>query len=123
MTGTTLLIVALVLMGLWWRRSAGQISARQARVLLRAGALVIDVRTAGEFVAGHLQQAVNLPLNEIETQVTRRVDRKDRVLLLHCKSGARSRAAVHQLRAMGYESAYNLGSYTRAAHIVASKSR
>lgn len=123
MTGTGVLIVVLVLIALGWWHRAGQISARQARVLLRAGALVIDVRTAGEFVAGHLQQAVNLPLNEIETQVTRRVDRKDRVLLLHCKSGARSRAAVQQLRAMGYESAYNLGSYARAEHILASKSR
>jgi phage shock protein E len=121
MIGTTLPLLAALLIGFWWVRHAGQISARQARVLLHAGAQVIDVRTAGEFVAGHLRQAVNLPLNEIETQVTRRVDRKDRVLLLHCQSGARSRAAVRKLRAMGYESAFNMGSYARAKKITAGK--
>ena len=54
--------------------------------------MIIDVRTAGEFVAGHLPIAVNLPLSEIETNLARRVKDKNQVLLLHCQSGARSGA-------------------------------
>jgi phage shock protein E len=121
MTWTTLPVLAVILIVFWLARHATQIPERDALVLLQAGALVIDVRTAGEFVAGHLPVAVNLPLNEIERSVTRRVESKDQVLLLHCQSGTRSQQAVKKLRAMGYEKAYNLGSYARAENIVAHK--
>jgi phage shock protein E len=79
------------------------------------------VRTAGEFVAGHLPIAVNLPAGEIETSVTRRVKDKDQVLLLHCQSGARSSIAKKKLKSLGYLNTFNLGSYDRASHIVYGK--
>jgi rhodanese-related sulfurtransferase len=80
--------------------------------------MLIDVRTAAEFSGGHLPRAINIPLAEIEELTPRRVKDKERVLLLHCQSGARSGAAKNLLRNMGYANAYNLGSYGRAARIV-----
>ena len=89
-----------------------------ARDYLKNGALVIDVRTAGEFQAGHLTNAINIPLNELKETLPRQVSDKGKVLLLHCQSGRRSGQAETQLRTMGYTNAFNLGSYGRAEGIL-----
>jgi phage shock protein E len=101
-------------------KKSGQISAKDARAYLKNGALVIDVRTPGEFNSGHLSQAVNIPLDEIETAVPKRVKDKNQPLLLHCASGMRSGMAKRKLKAMGYTNAFNLGSYGRAEGILKS---
>ena len=74
-------------------RNSGLISIKDAQGHLKHGALVIDVRSAGEFVARHLPVAVNLPLSEIDSNWNRRINDKNQVLLLHCQSGTRSGAA------------------------------
>jgi rhodanese-related sulfurtransferase len=99
-------------------KRSGQVSSRAATEYLKSGALVLDVRSAGEFTAGHLPGAVNLPLSEIETAINRKVKSKEQVVLLYCQSGARSSMARRKLRAMGYEHAFNLGSYGRAERIL-----
>ena len=116
-----LLLITGVVLVLAILKKAGQVSTKEAQELLKAGALVIDVRTAEEYVAGHLATAVNMPLNEIGASIGRLVRAKDQVLLLHCQSGIRSGAAMKKLKAMGYTNVYNLGSYARAASIVNSK--
>jgi rhodanese-related sulfurtransferase len=115
-----LIAIAIVAAFLLYRR-AGLISIKDAQTYLKSGAIVIDVRTAGEFVAGHLPVAVNLPLSEIETNLSRRVKDKNQVLLLHCQSGARSGVAKKKLIALGCPNAYNMGSYARAERIVSGK--
>ncbi len=102
-------------------RRTSLISVKEAQEHLKQGALVIDVRTAGEFVAGHLPVAVNLPLSEIESNWSRRIKDKNQVLLLHCQSGVRSGAARKKLIALGCTNTYNLGGYARAAQIVSGK--
>lgn len=121
MNWTDLIIVAVIVVAFLFFRRSGLISVKNAQAYLRNGAMVIDVRTAGEFVAGHLAGAVNLPLNEIETSLSRRVKDKNQVLLLHCQSGARSGVARRKLIALGCPHVYNMGSYTRAERIVAGK--
>jgi rhodanese-related sulfurtransferase len=46
---------------------------------------------------------------------------KNRVLLLHCQSGARSKVARKKLIALGCPNTFNMGSYDRAARIVSGK--
>ena len=99
-------------------KRATQISAHKAKKLIAAGALIIDVRDAGEFAAGHLKQALPLPLDQIDTMAKRRIPSKESVLLLHCQSGLRSGIARKRLRAMGYLHVYNLGSIARAGRIL-----
>lgn len=108
--------VAVILFYLFKR--SGQIDEAAARAHLKDGAMIIDVRTAGEFNSGHLPTAINLPLDQIESSVPRRVKDKSKILLLHCHSGMRSSAAKKKLNAMGYVNAFNLGSYGRASRIV-----
>ncbi len=97
-----------------------EISENAAAEHLKQGALVIDVRSPVEFSSGHLRQAVNMPLAQIERLVERHVTEKDQVLLLHCQSGMRSGAAKKKLAALGYTRVFNLGSYERAARIAGS---
>ncbi|MFZ0746488.1 MAG: rhodanese-like domain-containing protein [Terracidiphilus sp.] len=103
-------------------RRAGQISKKAAAEHLRNGALVIDVRTAKEFSGGHLTQAINMPVEEITMVLPNKVKDKNKVLLLHCQSGMRSNKAVKRLAEIGYNNAYNLGSYERAFRIVSGRS-
>jgi rhodanese-related sulfurtransferase len=121
MNWTDILIAAAIVAAYLIFRRAGLISVKEARAYLKNGATVIDVRTAGEFVAGHLPVAVNLPLSEIETNLSRRVKDKNQVLLLHCQSGTRSGAAKRKLIALGCPNAFNMGSYARAERIVSGK--
>ncbi len=121
MNWTALAAVAAVFLIFFLLKRAGQISAKAAQDFLQKGALVIDVRSTGEFAGGHLARAINIPLDQIESAIPRRVADKNQVLLLHCASGMRSGMAKSKLKAMGYANAYNLGSYSRAASIVQAK--
>jgi rhodanese-related sulfurtransferase len=120
MTLNFLLIVAAIVVIVFMLKQAGQISPQAAVAHLKNGALVIDVRSPGEFASGHLSVAINMPLDEIETALPLRVKDKNQVLLLHCLSGTRSGMAKTKLKRMGYLNVFNLGSYGRAENILKS---
>lgn len=94
------------------------VSADIARKYFAQGAMVIDVRSVGEFNASHLPNAVNIPLDDLRESLPRRVKDKNQVLLLHCLSGGRSGIAKQQLKGMGYANVFNLGSLARARAII-----
>ena len=75
-------------------------------LVFAAGAVVVDVRTPGEFAQGHVPGAINLPVEE----VARWADRipKDRPVYLYCRSGNRSRKAAEYLARKGYTNLYNV---------------
>jgi rhodanese-related sulfurtransferase len=112
------LICAALLAVFFALKRRGRHSSKDALAHLKNGALIIDVRTTAEFRAGHLPNAINLPLDEIEASLPRRVKDKNQVLLLHCHSGMRSGLAKKRLNSLGYVNAFNLGSYGRAKEIV-----
>jgi len=118
MNWTTILVIAAIVAVIFMIKKSGQISAKDAVEKLKNGALVIDVRSAGEFSSGHLAKAINIPLDEIETALPKRVKDRNQVLLLHCASGMRSGMAKGKLKSMGYSNAFNLGSYGRAEEII-----
>jgi phage shock protein E len=96
----------------------GQVSTRAAEKYVRQGALVVDVRSSREFDAGHLSQAFNFPLDELEGRMVQRVKDKNRVILVHCRTGLRSKKAKERLARIGYTNVFVLGSYARALKIV-----
>jgi rhodanese-related sulfurtransferase len=118
MNWTTTLIIAAVVAVFFMMKKSGQISAKDALEKLKDGALVIDARSPGEFNSGHLAKAINIPVDEIEMALPKRVKDKKQVLLLHCQSGMRSGVAKQKLKGMGYANAFNLGSYGRAKDII-----
>ena len=121
MNWTTIIVIAVIVAAFLLVSKGGQVSAKEAATYLKNGALVIDVRTLGEFNSRHLTNAINIPLDEINSVLPQRVKNKNQVLLLHCASGMRSGMAKNKLNAMGYTNAFNLGSYGRAEKIVNGK--
>ena len=118
MNWTTTIIIAAIVAVFFMLKRSGQISPKDALEKLKNGALVIDVRSPSEFGSGHLAKTINIPLDEIETALPKRVKDKNQVVLLHCASGMRSSMAKNKLKGMGYLNAFNLGSYGRAEEIV-----
>ncbi|GGM21070.1 MBL fold metallo-hydrolase [Deinococcus aerophilus] len=80
---------------------------------------VLDVRARSEYEAGHLEGATQLHAGRL-TQNLGRIPR-DRPVVVHCQSGARSAAAVSVLRAEGFDNVIDLeGGYAAArAHVQA----
>jgi phage shock protein E len=76
-----------------------------------AQSLWIDVRTAEEYRAGHLEGAVHIPFDEIEQKITAISADKTQDIQLYCRSGRRSGIALETLRRMGYNNVTNAGAY------------
>lgn len=113
-----LLLAAALAVGLFLRH-AGRVSVQAAAGYLQQGAPLIDVRSLAEFNQGHVEQALNLPLDELTTAVSRRWPDQQQVLILHCASGVRSGIARRKLQRLGYVHAFNLGSWREAQALAA----
>ena len=72
------------------------------------GAVLLDVRTPGEFREGRIPGSRNLPLHFIH-RAEEHFEDPDIPLFVYCHSGARSRQAVSMLEAMGYTNVRNIG--------------
>jgi rhodanese-related sulfurtransferase len=80
------------------------------RDLCRAGAIVLDVRTPGEFSQGHAPGSRNIPLGDLKARIGE-LDRGKPVLVC-CASGTRSGFACRILRKAGFPEVHDLGSWT-----------
>ena len=96
----------------------GFVAEEKAVELLRAGAVVVDVRTRGEFQCGHIDGALHIPLGTGPGTIRQLLPDPNRAVLVHCLGGGRSNLTKQQLRAMGYGQVHNLGSLERARQIV-----
>lgn len=77
-------------------------------MLKNPDATLIDVRTKGEYLAGHIDRAINIPLDEIERRIAE-IYALPKPLVLYCRSGARSGMATQMLRRAGVQDAHNGG--------------
>ena len=80
------------------------------RRLAKNGALLIDVRTPGEYLSGHIDQAINIPHNTITSEIGRHTKDKEDPIVLYCHSGMRSATAKRALLRAGYTNVVNGGS-------------
>ena len=71
-------------------------------------ASVFDVRSAADFAAGHIVNAVNIPMNGFKNQMAVMNKYKGKPIIVNCKSGAQSAAACQILRKEGFTEVYNL---------------
>ncbi|MBK7939762.1 MAG: rhodanese-like domain-containing protein [Lewinellaceae bacterium] len=77
--------------------------------LLKSGAIIVNVRTAGEFKRGHINGSLNIPLDQIGAKIAALKDKKVPVITV-CRSGNRSGAAAGILKNSGIE-VYNGGAW------------
>lgn len=81
----------------------------------------IDVRSADEYQAGHVTQAVNIPYTEIGLRIQEVTENKEAEIYVYCRSGRRSGIARETLLGMGYTNVINLGGLEDAQAIALKK--
>jgi len=68
-----------------------------------AETVIIDVREPDEFVTGHIENAINMPLSSLPTQLEKLAAYKKTPVLIACKSGSRASSAGKTLTKAGFE--------------------
>jgi rhodanese-related sulfurtransferase len=77
--------------------------------LLAKGAVIVDVRTKGEYQGGHIKGSINIPLQSLQTGMAKL--KKDKPVITCCASGARSASAKSVLQSNGFAEVYNGGGW------------
>jgi len=73
------------------------------------GAMLIDVRSRGEYAGGHAQNSKNIPLDELNKSLSKLNKEKD--IIVVCASGMRSGQAVSIMKQNGFTNCHNGGSW------------
>jgi rhodanese-related sulfurtransferase len=94
--------------------SAGEVDVATAHRLQQQGAQLIDVREPHEFAAGHARSARNIPLGQLSNRLGEIA--AERIVLLICRSGNRSRTAQSLLRRHGMTDTRNVRGGMSAWH-------
>ncbi len=71
--------------------------------------IILDVRRADEFAAGHIPGAINIANESIGTDEIPELPDKDQLILVYCRSGNRSKQASQKLVKLGYTNIVEFG--------------
>ena len=102
-------VAIIVVFVLYQRFMVARISGSDARTLVSEGAMLVDVRSAGEFSGGHIEGAISIPIQELSGRTDELGD-KSSPIVLYCQSGARSAMAKRLLQSKGFSQVHDLGS-------------
>jgi rhodanese-related sulfurtransferase len=94
-------------------------NAMDIPALIKSGALVIDVRSAGEFSGGHISGAINIPHNVVSRDIAHYSKDKTKPIIVYCHSGMRSASAKKSLEQSGYTQVINGGSLKQMRNCLA----
>lgn len=78
--------------------------------LVKEGAIILDVRSKGEFAGGHIKGAVNISVDTLSNNLSKLKD-KNQPIITCCASGMRSASAKSILKSNGYTQVYNGGGW------------
>lgn len=73
-----------------------------------AGVVLLDVRSAGEFYAGHIEGAINIDVEGMTFEGEIASLDKSKTYAIYCQSGRRSRIAVETMNKAGFTKLFNL---------------
>ena len=79
--------------------------------LCKQGAVIIDVRSNGEYAGGHIPGSINIPLDQLANNLGK-LKNKNQPIITCCVSGMRSASAKNMLKANGYTEVYNGGGWS-----------
>jgi phage shock protein E len=86
-------------------------AARARQLVAEEGALLVDVRTPGEFAGGHLPGALNVPIGALDERAAE-LAKKGKPIVVYCASGMRSGSARRVLQRAG-ATVFDLGAMSR----------
>ena len=73
-----------------------------------ANVITLDVRTPGEFVSGHLVNALNIDVEDGQFDAEIAKLDKSATYAVYCRSGRRSQVAIDRMKAAGFTNLFNL---------------
>lgn len=74
----------------------------------RENVYILDVREEYEYNSGHIENAYNIPVSEIN-KIKKNEIPLDAVVIVYCQSGNRSKKAAEMLLDLGYKNIYDMG--------------
>ena len=88
-----------------------QITAEEAKKIMDSGEehIILDTREQDEFDSGHIPGAILIPYTEIENKAEEMLPDKDKLILVYCRSGRRSKIAAESLAKLGYTNIKEFG--------------
>ena len=88
-----------------------QITAENAKKIMDSGEghIILDTREQDEFDDGHIPGAILIPYTEIENKAEEMLPDKDKLILVYCRSGRRSKIAAESLAKLGYTNVKEFG--------------
>ena len=88
-----------------------QITAEEAKKIMDSGEehIILDTREQDEFDEGHIPGAILIPYTEIENKAEAMLPDKDKLILVYCRSGRRSKIAAESLSKLGYTNIKEFG--------------
>lgn len=91
--------------------SFNRISQEDAKEMmeLEDGHVIVDVRRQDEYRKGHIPGAMLIPNESISVAPPAELPDKDQIILIYCRTGARSKQAAQKLADMGYTNLYEFG--------------
>ena len=78
--------------------------------LVKKGAIILDVRSKGEYAGGHIKNSINIPVDQLQQNLSRLKD-KNKTIITCCASGMRSATAKSILKNNGFSEVYNGGGW------------
>ena len=78
--------------------------------LVKDGAFILDVRTKGEYVRGHIKGSINISVDQLKANLNQ-LPAKQEPIITCCASGMRSGSAKGILESSGYTNVHNGGSW------------
>lgn len=95
-------------------KSYAQIDQQTAKAMMEKddGHVIVDVRRQDEYDAGHIPGAILIPNESIDRSRPEALPDLDRIILIYCRSGNRSKQAAQKLFDMGYTNLYEFGGIT-----------
>ena len=105
-------IALLIVAVLYLKLTSVRVTGPDARTMVADGALLVDVRSEGEYEDGGIDGSVNIPIQELAGRLDELGD-KDGTIVLYCQSGGRSAMAKRLLESNGFTKVHDLGSIRR----------
>lgn len=78
--------------------------------LVKDGAIILDVRSKGEYAGGHIRGSINISLDTLTNNLDKLKD-KNKPVITCCASGMRSASAKNILKSRGFTKVYNGGGW------------
>lgn len=79
--------------------------------LVKNGAIILDVRSTGEFAGGHIKGSKNISVDTLRNNLAKLKD-KNKIIITCCASGMRSASAKSILQSNGFVNVYNEGGWS-----------